>query len=481
MLIKLTSQSLAYGSVDFFTKLVQFVVFPFLALTFGATGFGQLELLMTLVLLLGLIGNFGVNNSIQRYFWDKFYTKRTQAENVSVGLMLLVIFMSMTSLAFALFSLAPGVRDFLGIDFLHIIAAIISFAFSNQIIQFSLDVLRLRENVKLFFLLAFISRPLCLICAVIIQYQYQNMAHEFFTLLSLLTLATLPFSLYFIRDDLCLTKNFIISKKLISFGYPFIFSGIAYWLFSATDRWMIAYYHGDSEVGNYSVAFRVASISIFVITAFGQAWNPISIKIRTFNPGSYRSIYGNMLYILIAIMYPICLGLAIFYKDILILLSLDVYVETTKAFILITAGNFIYSLFQIVAIGISLSQRTIFFAYISGLAALVNIALNIFLIPEYGIMGAALATLLTQVSILICYLELTQKLYPISVKKWKLYAILNLILINFFILYNSSSLLNEFTHAQKLILFTFLGLTAIVFTIRPIRELTTKTKIQLGE
>ena len=106
--------------------------------------------------------------------------------------------------------------------------------------------------------------------------------------------------IWFIKKDLKLNKwNAKWAKELISFGYPFIYVGIAHWLFGYIDRWMLASMTSVEEVGIYSVAFRFASIVIFFSVAFGQAWSPLAIKIRTDYPVQYRAIYGQILLLLL--------------------------------------------------------------------------------------------------------------------------------------------------------------------------------------
>ena len=61
-------------------------------------------------------------------------------------------------------------------------------------------------------------------------------------------------------------------KKLltISLAVLFIFAGIAYWIFGSMDRWMISILSDNVQVGLYSVAFKFASIVLFINTAFGK-------------------------------------------------------------------------------------------------------------------------------------------------------------------------------------------------------------------
>jgi O-antigen/teichoic acid export membrane protein len=109
-------------------------------------------------------------------------------------------------------------------------------------------------------------------------------------------LAVLPIGLWLIRRDIKFSKLiFFWFIKLVRFGYPFIFAGFGYWLFSSIDRWMLASFSSIKEVGIYSVSSRFSSIVFFVSTAFGQAWSPLAMKIRSDYPNNYRFIYGQAL------------------------------------------------------------------------------------------------------------------------------------------------------------------------------------------
>ena len=71
MLYKLVKNSAIYATADFITKIIVFFTFPLIAATLSSAGFGMLELILTTVGLLGLVMNCGLNNAVQRYYWDK--------------------------------------------------------------------------------------------------------------------------------------------------------------------------------------------------------------------------------------------------------------------------------------------------------------------------------------------------------------------------------------------------------------------------
>jgi O-antigen/teichoic acid export membrane protein len=72
----------------------------------------------------------------------------------------------------------------------------------------------------------------------------------------------------------------------------------------------------------------------------------------------------------------------------------------------------IYAAYIVMAIGVGRAKRTGFNWAITGLAALVNVALNLALIPEYGMMGAAAATILAYAVMFAAMTWYAQRVFP---------------------------------------------------------------------
>jgi O-antigen/teichoic acid export membrane protein len=72
-----------------------------------------------------------------------------------------------------------------------------------------------------------------------------------------------------------------------------------------------------------------------------------------------------------------------------------------------------YSGYSVLAIGIGRMRQTQFNWVVSGAAALVNVALNIVLIPRYGMMGAAVATLVAYVALFVGMWLRGRRIYPV--------------------------------------------------------------------
>lgn len=289
----------------------------------------------------------------------------------------------------------------------------------SQWSQYILDVIRLHFAPWRFFVIALVSRVGTMLFGLVAVVSL-GLGIDGLLVAQVIVLAfVLPVALLLIRKDINFSKiNIIWFKELVQFGYPFIFASFAYWLFGSMDRWMLASMHSVEEVGIYSVAFRFASIVLFVSTAFGQAWSPIAMKIRTDHPDSYRIIYGQVLLLLAFVTLIVGGTLALFSGELISLIMPQEYLKSSLPLVILCFAIIFQSSQQVTAVGISLEKKTYIFARLAWLAAVINFIGNYILIPHFGASGAASATLISYIVLTVSYFYCTQKLHPIVVN-WK--------------------------------------------------------------
>ena len=75
-------------------------------------------------------------------------------------------------------------------------------------------------------------------------------------------------------------------------------------------------------------------------------------------------------------------------------------------------GGVAYAAYIVMAIGVGRAKRTQFNWVITGVAAVVNVGLNLLLIPPYGIMGAAVATVVAYVVMFLGMTWYAQRVFP---------------------------------------------------------------------
>lgn len=416
---RLLKDTAVYGGTDLLTKAIYFFTFPIVAAVLSPKAFGALELIGTVTALLGLATNCGLNNSVQRYYWDKDVTAAVRPAIVTSGLYAQMIFGAAAVVA-GLFAI-PFVLPWMHVNAwplseVALVAALAVMALS-QWTQYILDVIRLHLAPWRFVGLAMTSRVvgvgLGLVALVFLELGLDGLLGAQALVLILL----MPLGLWMIRKDFRPASfDFSWLIKLVRFGHPFIYAGLAYWLLGSMDRWMLASMSSVEEVGIYSIAFRFASIVLFISTAFGQAWSPVAIRVRTDHPQQYRSIYGQVLLLLFFVMLVVGGTVALFSGEVISLIMPAEYLPSALPLTILCFGIVLQATQQVSAVGISLENKTHLFARIAWLTAAINFVGNWLLIPPLGAAGAAWATLISYVVLTFSFMYYTQRLHPLVVQ-----------------------------------------------------------------
>lgn len=420
----LMKDSAIYGGADFLSKVLSFMFFPLIARYISVVEFGAMELIFTVIGLLGVVVNIGLNNAVQRFYWDKDTLESARPVIVSSALLVQVLSgVVVTVLAGALVLLYGVSFGWQGQPFDgRVLLYALVFMAASQWIQFALDVVRLHFKPWRFFALSILFRVCGLLLAAWLVIEVGARLDGILGAQALVAVLVLPLALMLISKDLVLSFSRAWIKALVSYGYPYIFAAFAYWIFGAIDRWMLASMSSVEEVGVYSVAFRFSSIVLFVSMAFGQAWSPVAMKIRTENPERYRRIFANVLLILFMVMALVGGSISLFAGEGIGLLLPAEYHDSAIVLIPLCLGVVLQATQQVTAVGISIERKSHLIAKISWCAVVVNVLLNLWLIPSFGAQGAAWATAVTYLFITATYLAFTQHLHPLEVSWSRLIA-----------------------------------------------------------
>lgn len=281
--------------------------------------------------------------------------------------------------------------------------------------QYILDVVRLHFAPWRFLVLSLVSRVASAAAMVAVVVGLGWGVDGLLVTQAVVTLLALPVGLMLIRKDLTRVFDRGLASMLFGYGHPFIFVGLAFWLLSSMDRWMLAAMSSVEEVGVYSVALRFASVILFVSTAFGQAWSPMAIRLRTTYPTTYRVLYGNILLALLCLMVVAGGAVALFAGEVIGLVMPPGYGGAAAPLAVLSIGMVLQSTNQVTAVGISIEQKTHLFARLMWLVAGVNFLFNLILIPRFGAIGAAWATTLAYLVLSVAYAWLTQRIHPLVI------------------------------------------------------------------
>ncbi len=227
----------------------------------------------------------------------------------------------------------------------------------------------------------------------------------------------LPFRAWSTRDMFAWRFSSKLLLRLLAFGLPIVPASLAYWVFTASDRVLLGNLASLEEVGLYGVAASLVSLTTIAITALGQAWGPHAVLAYEVSRTEAGRLFGRMMTYVLAAFGLLAVGITNFSYELVDAVAGDKFRGAADAVAPLALGVVAYATTQITSGGITLTRRTGFLALYAGIAAVVNVGLNVLLIPPFGLIGAAWATAFTYLTLTLGYLITSQRLWPIEYER----------------------------------------------------------------
>ncbi|WP_133126471.1 flippase, partial [Vibrio breoganii] len=186
------------------------------------------------------------------------------------------------------------------------------------------------------------------------------------------------------------------AKYLMGEAWPLILASALYIVFTKIDQIMLGELVGSESVGIYAAAVKISEGWYFVPGMIATSLYPLMLKAKKRSRKSYIDITQQLLNVMVLIAVLAAVFIGIISSNLINLTFGQYYSESANILIAhIWGGVFIaiggVSYRYLIAEGL---QKYSFYRALFG--AIVNICLNLFLIPRYGATGAAVATVLSQ-------------------------------------------------------------------------------------
>ncbi len=180
--------------------------------------------------------------------------------------------------------------------------------------------------------------------------------------------------------------------EVVKFGLPLIGAIWAYSILQYTGAYLIERYMTLADVGIYNIAYRLAGIPLFITLGFRQMWVPIFYE--NMASENYKTIQRLMsLFILLMTLVS---GITILYAKEAILLLFDIrYHDAIPVVGWIVLGVFLLGILPLSNSFLGYAKKFGLTSWIALIAGAVNIALNILLIPRFGVKGAAFTLIIS--------------------------------------------------------------------------------------
>jgi O-antigen/teichoic acid export membrane protein len=412
---RLFSQSLIYGVGDAATRVASILLLPVYTRILTPEDYGKLAIVTMISTVVGLIIDSGQRSAFFRFY---FQSENPQARSKLTGTVFiyLLVFSGMILLPLVIFIDQGVLPRFINIALIPLIQIALIGTFFDVSSTIPFAIFRAEQRAKNYASLSvlrfMISVILNILVIVVLRWGvvgviYANLLTSiiFFVICTWMTLPIISWSL-----DLKLLN------KLLRFGLPLVPANLAGWILTLSDRFFLEKYTDIGQVGIYAVGYSIASIVNMIMSWFNTAVVPYYFSIS--QKSDAKIIYARTLTYAITFFTMIGLLISIFSSEAVFLLASPSYFNSASIVPIIVLAYLFFELNYLFSFGLDITGKTGYYPFIMGTAAILNLLLNFVLIPNFGMMGAAIATVLSYAVLPIIEFFVVRKFYPVSYE-WK--------------------------------------------------------------
>jgi O-antigen/teichoic acid export membrane protein len=223
-----------------------------------------------------------------------------------------------------------------------------------------------------------------------------------------IVICTLPFIV--LRAGIKIRAD--IAWDLLSFGLPLVLNFVSYWVLQLSDRYLLGLFTSFAETARYTATYTLGSaMSVVIMGPFALAWPTavFAIARRVDAVRVFRLVFHW--FSLFLLFSAFCLSLI----GIWLLNWLFPVTYRSAAFVIPVVAESIalYGVYYIFKSGLDIKRKTWLISVYTTIAALVNVVLNLCLIPHFGAIGAAASTLVAYAILATVAYIVNRRIYPV--------------------------------------------------------------------
>lgn len=414
LLRRLVSDSAIYGLGGVSNQVLAVLLVPVYANVLGVADFGVLAIINTTLALGTMIVTLALPQAFFRsYLMDSQEPlERARVLRTAFGLRLMVSvggLLGMAALAIPLTALLFG--DMRSLPLLLLVAPIVFF---DTVKTVPLSFLRAERRPRAYATLAFTRAVLgsILIIACVVVLDLGVVGVLLGGLGAAMIVAAAGLAILGPVGGLRAELDPQLVRRMLVFSLPLVPASIAGWTLNLSDRYLLQAIDSPSAVGIYSAGYSLGQvISALAIAPFTLAWGAAFWEIAR-SPDA-RATYARVMTVFVLLTTFVALGISAFSTDLLRLVFLPEF-EPARFVVPFSAFAYVlYGAYTIGATGLNVEGRTGLLPVTLGISAVANVVLNFALIPAFGYMGAAAATLLSYSLLTVLTSAVGQRHYPV--------------------------------------------------------------------
>lgn len=415
---------------EIFAKGISFLLIPLYSVVIDPTDFGVIAILQLVFTIFFVLSSFSLKNTFDKFYFDKeIKTKEQLFSNVFL-LQLLVLFLS----AFVYIYFRNFILKYLEINFGFYLDLVFVTSVISIFYPITSSYLICSGNIKKFGVYAILISLIRSLVALVLVI---NMHDKILAILlanliehSVGLIISVPYYLKYIKRAIIKIQTL---KEFFTYSLYYYPTNISNFFVKFSDRIMIQFMLGYQNLGIYSMGTRLVNIPGQFISTINKNFTPqIYLAIKQDNVAQFNNL--NKLFL--TVVFFLIFGLLIFSPEIFYLIG-EKYKKAFHIFIILSISSYINGYNLIIQPAATYFKKFVKYkSFVWMAVGVVNIILNFLFIPKYGIIGAAIATIVSYlISIPFSYFYSVKAYRQKYYLNWFLWSLLLLFIVSFYLIF----------------------------------------------
>ena len=419
---KLAAHSAVYGAADVFTSVVNFLLFPLYTSFLTPVDYGHLALLITFGTVAKILFRLGLDAGFFRvhYEMETEEARRRLAGTVSIFAAVVgVLLLGAVVVAAGPLTAAVLGREAPSRLWVVLVAADV---FAGTFAFVPLSLLRIQDRPGLFSTFSAVRHTLNTGLKVLLVARGWGVAGILWSDLLATTIFALCLAPILIRHAR-LAFDRPALREVLAFGLPKVPHGFLIQVLNVSDRKILDLFVTRAEVGLYQTGYTFGTAVKFALSAFEPAWSPF-VYAQVKRDGARETLARVVTYAFAAFTW-VALAVAVLGRELLVVMTPNnpAFRAAAPVIPVVALAYLLHGVFLLTSIGIGIERKARYYPIVTGAAAAVNLVLNFALIPRFGILGAAWATVAAYAVMAGLGAAFSQRLYPIPFQRGRLLLI----------------------------------------------------------
>jgi O-antigen/teichoic acid export membrane protein len=424
---RLLRHSAAYTFASMLNRAFAILLVPIYTRCLSQDDYGRLSLLLGAAAIIWVLLDCGISASVTRFWYD--YDDEHERRRLILTMWLTMMAVGVTvGVVLSLLGWKYG-RAVFGVAFWPFVALTIWSTFFNAANVIPKALMRVREQTRRFVIVVG-GQSAAILAAVLVFVVWLDMGLLGAVLAAFVqTVVIFLFFTPYTLTNAALPALRGVAAKAMRFGLPILALELGWWVLDTSDRFILAHYRTAEVVALYAIGYALGRLLIMLSVSIDQAWTPFFFARAKEDDAEARRLAAYTATYFALAVSAAGLLICVFAREAVLLFGGHDYLAAARVTPLIVVASVVQGLFYVPSRGLLLEKKTHVLPYVVAAAAIVNVGLNFVLIPRWGMMGAAFATVAGYAVTTGLTYMFSQRVYRIAYQTRRLATIVALLVV----------------------------------------------------